>query len=164
MFPDNGSTNRLQRGFLMPVAAFILAVMGLLALTLSRNTAQTSIAASQEAIAVQTFYAAESGAQWGANQLFYNTGAALTRLAVDGDCNAMTGDIDFTVPGLKGCNVQVTCACVFRDNTACTAVAGADYDGSGRYRSFYNITSAATCGGGQVDAARTIVISAFLED
>ena len=153
----------------MPLAAFIVVTMGLMALTLSRNTAQTSIATTQEGISLQAFYAAESGAQWGANQLFYNVSAELERIVVDDACIKMTGgsnpgDITFTVAGLNGCEAEVRCACSFSDGTGCTATAGADYDGSGRYQSFYTITSRASCGSGEVDSIRAIVISGFLED
>ena len=44
---------KTQQGFLMPLAIFILVVMGLLALTVARTTSQTSLASSQEAITLQ---------------------------------------------------------------------------------------------------------------
>ncbi len=155
---------RRQAGFLMPVAAFIIVTMGVLALAISRNSAQTGMAFAQEAISLQTFYAAESGAQWGANDLFFNSAAALTRVAVDGSCNDMSGDIDFTADGLAGCNVLVACACTYVDGTVCNTGVVANYDQSGFTQSFYTITSAATCGSGETNAIRTIVTSAFLED
>ncbi len=142
----------------MPVAAFIIVTMGLLALAISRNSGQTSMAFAQEAISLQTFYAAESGAQWGANALFFSA-VALTRTNVDVACTAMAGNINFSVAGLDNCNALVTCACVYSDGNNCIPANTANFT-----QSFYTITSAATCGSGETDAARTIVTSAFLED
>ena len=56
---------RYQRGFLMPLAVFILVAMSFFAVTISRLTGQAGIATTQEAITVASFYAAESGAQLG---------------------------------------------------------------------------------------------------
>ncbi|RYZ93898.1 MAG: MSHA biogenesis protein MshP, partial [Moraxellaceae bacterium] len=69
MFPKSFRKN--QQGFLLPLAIFIIVVMGLFALVVSRNTIQSNTAAVQEAISTQTFYAAESGAQRGMQVLFF---------------------------------------------------------------------------------------------
>lgn len=137
---------RRQQGYLMPLAAFILVVMGLMAATLARTTAQTGISVTQEAVTLQTFYAAESGAQRGMNQLFYDTANPLTRAAADGRCTGMNITNNLTATGLGNCSVTTTCAL----NTAINA-------------SFYTVTAAASCGSGELTSARTIQVSAFLE-
>ena len=86
MYPDvkprHGDTGPAQRGFLMPLAIFILVAMGFFAITISRVTGQTAIATTQEAVSVASFYAAESGAQYAMNQLFYDAGSAISRASI----------------------------------------------------------------------------------
>src|SRR4051794_37852990 len=98
-----------QRGFLLPLALFILVVMGVLALTISRTSTQTQISGVQELTNAQSFYAAESGAQRGMQALFLNN---TTRRATDTSCAAMAINHNFAnVNGLKICTAQVNCSC-----------------------------------------------------
>src|SRR5690554_3189730 len=93
------SFNR-QRGFLMPVALFIIVIMGIYALILWRTTSQANLSAVQEVITVQAFYAAESGAQRGMAQLF--SPDASNRQTIDGRCLAMSSspiNLSFNVAG-----------------------------------------------------------------
>lgn len=133
----------------MPLAIFILIVMGFFAITISRLTGQTAIATTQEAISVAAFYAAESGAQYGMNQLFYDTGSALSRASVDASCTALSGSVfNFAVNGLNGCDATVTCTrSVDAANTT----------------SYYRLQSQANCGSGGVSAQRTIEVSAYMK-
>ena len=153
MYPDPqrnmGAIRRGQRGFLMPLAIFILVVMGFFAITISRLTGQTAIATAQEAISVAAFYAAESGAQFGMNQLFYDTGAAISRATVDANCTALSGSVfNFAVNGLNGCDATVSCSrSVDAANTT----------------SYYRLQSQAACGSGGVSAQRTIEVSAYMK-
>ena len=128
----------------MPAAAFILVVMGLFALTLSRNTAQTKVSSLQEGISLQAFYAAESGAQYAMNQLFYN---AADRATVDANCVTVNGSTStFSVPGLNNCSSTLSCSL--------QPVAGVSY---------YAIESDGVCGTGSLSARRTIAVSALME-
>ena len=138
-----------QQGFLMPLAIFILVAMGFFAITISRVTGQTAIATTQEAVSVASFYAAESGAQYAMNQLFYDTGSAISRVSVDANCAAVNGsNLAFTVIGLNGCSTSITCA---------RSVDGANTT------SYYRIQSQANCGSASVSAQRNIEISAFMK-
>lgn len=143
-----------QRGFLMPVAIFIVVAMGLFALMIWRTSVQTNVSAVQELISAQAFYAAESGAQAGMSDLFYPD--ARTKSAVDGQCAGMgTLALDFSgVQGLNLCGTTVECECVNEDGTACSA--SDDY-------SFYTLTSTGQCGSGNISAERTLEVSAFME-
>jgi MSHA biogenesis protein MshP len=155
-----------QQGFLLPLAIFIVVVMGIFALVLSRNTIQSSTSAVQEAISIQAFYAAESGAQRGMQTLFFDTAQALTRQAVDGRCAAPAIIYADTVPGLSNCSTVVTCTCQFRDETNCAPITSANYTAAAtanRLTSFYRITSVATCGSGNLRAVRTIEAGSFLK-
>lgn len=133
----------------MPLAIFILVAMGLFAITISRLTGETAIATTQEAISVASFYAAESGAQYAMNQLFYDTGAPLTRAGVDADCTTVNGtNLNFSAAGLNGCSAAITCA---------RSIDAADT------LSFYRIQSQGTCGNAPISAQRIIEISAYMQ-
>ncbi|GAB1266087.1 hypothetical protein [Aurantivibrio infirmus] len=137
-----------QGGWLMPVAAFIVVAMGLLAAAMSVVNSQTSISGAQEQVSVQTFYAAESGAQLGMNRLFYDVSNPISRANASANCAAINGtSLNFSVPGMQACRTSITCQ---------VSIDGADSI------SFYSISSAATCGGSPVYSQRTVEVSAFL--
>jgi len=138
-----------QRGFLMPLAIFILVALGFFAITISRVTGQTAIATAQEEMSVASFYAAESGAQFGMNQLFYDTGSTISRVSVDANCTAVNGsNLMFTASGLGGCSAAITCTrSVDAANTT----------------SYYRIQSQSGCGSGVVSAQRTVEVSAYMK-
>lgn len=147
MFPNPSYTKIIQRqrGFLLPLALFILVVMGALALTISRTGIQTQTSSIQELMNVQAFYAAESGAQRGMQRLFLN--AAINRTDVDGRCNGWNETYSFTANGLKACTAEV----------GCTFTIDAD-----DIHSFYTITSKGSCGVGQYRAERTVEVGSFM--
>lgn len=132
----------------MPVAAFIIVVMGLLAAGMARVGSQTSIAGAQEQISVQTFYAAESGAQYAMNRLFYDANNPVTRITASQACNAINGTtLSLDAAGMNNCEIALSC--------------GEAVD-AGNTTTFYEITSAASCGSLPVSADRTVRVSAFL--
>lgn len=138
-----------QRGFLIPLAIFILVVMGFFAITIARITGQTAIATAQEAVTIASFYAAESGARYAMNQLFYDTAVAISRNVVDANCTAVNGsNLAFTVDGLRGCSAVINC------NRSIDAA---------NTTSYYRIQSQATCGSGTVFAERTVEISTYMK-
>ena len=153
-----------QQGFLMPLAIFIVVVMGLFALVISRSAIQTSSSSTQEIISTQAFYAAESGAQRGMQTLFFPD--ASLRQQVDTRCVGLNTTFTDTVAGLKNCSTVVTCACNFQDETTCAPISAANYTsaaGVNRLTSFYRITSTATCGAGNLRSVRTIEAGSFLK-
>lgn len=152
----------------MPLAIFIIVVMGLFALVISRNSIQTTTSATQEAISTQTFYAAESGAQRGMQTLFFPD--ASSRQQADARCVGLNTTYVFTVPGLNNCSAVVACECKFQDDTSCAPITASNYTSTSsspavlnRLTSFYKITSTATCGTGNLRAVRTIDAGAFLK-
>ena len=174
------ASKKKQQGFLLPLAVFIVVVMGLFALVLSRNTIQTNTSSVQEAVSVQAFYAAESGAQRGMQHLFYLAApTTLVRQQVDQRCiNIATNTplvIAFKspenpglpdVPGLNNCSISVSCTCRFSDNSDCSPITAANYNSSAiaeRLTSFYQITSVATCGITNLRSVRTIEVGSFLK-
>lgn len=153
-----------QQGFLLPLAIFIIVVMGVFALVISRNTIQTSTSAVQEAISTQTFYAAESGAQRGMQVLFFPD--ASLRQQVDTRCVGFNTTYTYTVPGLNNCSALVTCSCVFQDETSCSPITASNYTSTAatnRLTSFYKISSTATCGMSTLRSVRTIEAGSFLK-
>lgn len=149
MFPNAAykKISRHQQGFLIPLALFILVVLGVLALTISRTSIQTQASAIQEFTSVQAFYAAESGAQRGMQRLFFN--ADITRPGVNGRCSGWSQTFNFGSDGLKACTAQVSCT--FVTDTP-------------NIRSFYTVTSVGSCGADQYRAERTIQVDSFMEE
>lgn len=167
MFPNPAYTKIIQRqrGFLLPLALFILIVMGVLALTISRTITQTQTSSIQELMNVQAFYAAESGAQRGMQALFLSIP---TRKLTDQACADMAINNNFTgVNGLQMCTATVTCACRYQDSSACAHGAATNYEPTspvGVTKSFYTIKSVGTCGpADHYRAERTIEVGAYRE-
>lgn len=156
MFPDRRRLvyigSKSQRGFLIPLAIFILVVMSFFAIALWRTTVQTTLSGAQELISVQAFYAAESGAQYAMNQLF-DPGIPVTRENADNACTSMTSFVSgpnfSSIAGLNGCSVQVRCEC-----NRC---------GAGNTVSYYTLISEGQCGANLLSATRSIRVSSFME-
>jgi MSHA biogenesis protein MshP len=142
-----------QSGYLMPMAIFIIVIMGGLALTISRFSGQMSIATVQEAVAVQTFFAAESGAQLAMHQLLFDSTQSIIQVLAQANCGNLTTPpllpIQLTGAGLNSCTVALTCSFTI--------------EGVPQSISYFSITSAAECGSGTVKAQRSVKVTAFLE-
>ncbi len=135
-----------QAGFLMPLALFIVLGLGALALAISRLGSGSYSAAVQETLAVQAFYAAESGAQYGLHRLLFD---AANKSAVDTRCAAVNGSsVNLTAAGLSDCNVALSCAVVVN---------------TGETPGIYRLQSTATCGGGTLLTQRSVVTAARYE-
>lgn len=131
------------------MAAFIIVVMGLLAAGMARVGSQSSMAGVQEQVSLQTFYAAESGAQYAMTRLFYDTTAAISRTSAGNACTAIDGST--LSPGaaeMQSCQISLNCQ---------------ESVDAGNTRSFFLIGSAASCGTAPISATRTVQVSAFLE-
>ena len=140
-----------QTGFLLPMAIFIIVIMGALALSITRFTGQSAVAVTQEMISAQTFYAAESGAQFAMNQLFYvaSGGSPITRAAADGNCLSVdSSTLNFSGTGLNSCSASLSCS-ISVD--------------AGNMISFYRLVSSASCGTSPINAQRSIEVSAVIQ-
>lgn len=147
-------TRNNQSGFLIPVAAFLLVVISVLAATLMRTSSQAGLASTQELISIQAFYSAESGAQSGMARLFINNDPRTGANGVDAHCAAMVSPPVFSATGLSNCSATVSCSCVDEAGAACSAAA---------VYSFYTISSVGICGTGAVTSSRTVQVSAFMQ-
>lgn len=135
-----------HRGFLMPLAAVLIAGVAVLAIAISHMASHSNHSGVQEGLSLQAFYAAESGAQYSMNQLFFNVN---DRAAADVNCASLTGSsLSFSASGLNTCSSNLTCT-VSTD--------------AGDTTSFYSVVSEATCGSGDFYAERTITVSAFIQ-
>lgn len=152
-----------QSGFLIPLALFIVVVMGLLALVLTRNSNLSQRGFTQELLSTQAFYASETGTQRAMQTLFFPN--ASSRQAVDSRCAGLTTTYNFSgVDGLNLCQAQVACTCVYQNNVSCAAATAANYqNNSANHTSIYTITSRGTCSAGEITASRQIQASAYLE-
>ncbi|UTA46577.1 MSHA biogenesis protein MshP [Simiduia sp. 21SJ11W-1] len=132
----------------MPLAIFIVIAMGVLAIAVSRNIAQSSNSTLQAMVAIQAFYAADSGAQFGMNQLFYSQSAQLTRTQVDANCNAINGQlVSYSAQGLNNCSASLSCSVSA---------------GPANVTSYYTLSSDASCGDGVINSQRSVQVSAFM--
>lgn len=133
-----------QRGFLIPIALFIVVGLAALALVVMRFTSATFNAAVQEVISVQALYVAETGGQIGMHSITYN----VTDPAVaDSQCTAVDGQrINFNVATTKGCSAELSCERITSSGT--TRV--------------YTIESTAYCGGGDLSVTRRVAYTTML--
>jgi len=167
MCPEKTSINihsslQRQRGFLMPVALFIIVIMSVYALVLWRTTSQANLSAVQEVVSVQTFYAAESGLQRGMAELFFPD--ASSRQAADSRCQAMDITLSYTAQGLEHCQARVACDCVYDDARACNPGDAGNYGSTALVAySFYTLTSNGSCEVGSIRAQRTLEAQATME-
>lgn len=131
----------------MPLAILIIVGLALLAIAISRINAQSGGSSIREAVAVQAFYAADSGAQYAMNYLFFPTAE---RSTADTNCDSLSGEpnLSFAVPGLQNCEADLSCSRTADDADT---------------TSYYLIQSVAVCGAGEFITERSIKLSAFIQ-
>lgn len=148
MLPISLSRIKAQGGWLMPVAAFIIVVMGLLAAGMARVGSQTSIAGAQEQVSLQAFYVAETGAQYAMSRLFYHSTDPVTRTTATNACAAIDGSsLNLNAAGMRECSTALACE------------VSTDVSDS---VSFYQVRSTGQCGVAPVSAQRTVKVSTYL--
>ncbi|MEY4590984.1 MAG: hypothetical protein RL497_3060 [Pseudomonadota bacterium] len=136
----------IQRGFLIPTALFIVVALGALAISIARISGSANSMALREALSTQAFFAAESAVQLALYNL-YN--GATTRTQTTANCTTLdTASQNFTVTGLSACTAVFDCA---------TTIDAANT------RSFYLITTTASCGSGDLATSRVISVKANMQ-
>lgn len=140
----NLPNRKTQNGFLVPLAAIIVVGIAVLAIAIARFSGQAATTTTQEGLAVQAYYAADSAAQYAMNRLFFN---APNKTAANTNCANVSGSsLNYNTVGLTVCSSDITCSV--------SSIAGSS-------ASYYLITSAASCGSGITFAERTITVSAW---
>lgn len=120
--------SRKQAGLGLATALFVITILGLIAVYMSRLVTSNTASFSEEMELVQSFYAAESGAQFAMNDIFFPLTVSSAQ------CPAST-NYAFTTGALNTCSAAVSCEEI-----------GVDVDGDGSNEAFYTITSAGSCG------------------
>lgn len=117
-----------QAGLGLATALFVITILGLIAVFMSQLMTSNVASFTEEMELVQSFYAAESGAQLAMNNIYFPLTVSSAQ------CPAST-TFSFTEGALNTCSAEVACEQI-----------GVDVDGDGSDEAFYTITSAGTCG------------------
>ncbi len=128
---------RHANGFTLPLALFIIIVLGLLAAVLYRTVAIGNLSVLQETLSARAFFAADSGAQAAMMRLFPTSGVAAQCTGGAGITQALTG------PGFHSCSVTVVCTSQTVDGDV-----------------HYQLVSTATCTAGSRRASRVLEVAA----
>jgi MSHA biogenesis protein MshP len=153
-------TVKKQQGFLLPVALFIIVVVGGMALMVSKKVSESTATYIISGVSTQAFYAAESGAQAGLHDLFF---VDTDRQLVDGRCEVMAISQVLSVPGLTNCTVVVSCVCHYENGNSCDETNSANYLGlSGVSNSFYTLNAKSSCGADPAVSQHRIEVGASL--
>jgi MSHA biogenesis protein MshP len=137
MSPKQNQRAFRQRGVGLPLAIFIITVLALIVVTITQLQQGTAEMEIQDLQSTRAFYAAESGAQAALALLFPLDGSA------GASCSTPIYTNTFSVQGLNGCNVSVSCQ---SDNLGPTT--------------FYTLTSQGTCGSGLGQGRRIVEVRA----
>ncbi|MFT4993404.1 MAG: MSHA biogenesis protein MshP [Paraglaciecola sp.] len=140
---NRGQPRLEQQGSMLIIALFLIIVMALLGLTLSRLLSASSDAIIYEVYGQRALNAANAGSEAQIALTFPVSGVA--------SCSTTIGPtIDFSsVPGLEGCAVSAQC-------TQFSVVDG------GVTLTYYKFSSTGTCKAGDVVATRTLQVDAIL--
>lgn len=139
-------TIKQQKGYLIPLAVILIVGISFLAAAIAKLSSQSASTSVAEGLSLQAFYAAESGAQYGMNQIFFS---ATNRAAADANCTGVNGaNLNFTVNGLNTCSVGISCS-INTDASNTT--------------SFYVVNSSGSCGTGDYIGERVVQVSAFMK-
>jgi MSHA biogenesis protein MshP len=157
---EKSHTFTKQQGFLLPVALFIIVVIGGMALMVSKKVSESTATYIISAVSTQAFYAAESGAQAGMYDLFF---IDTDRQLVDGRCAAMAISQVLSVQGVTNCTIAVSCRCHYENGNSCDETNSANYLGSsGSNNSFYTLNAQSSCGSDPATSQHLIEVGASL--
>lgn len=140
-----------QAGFSIPIAIFVLVVIGMLGAAMVNilNQGQESIA--REILSMRAFMAAESGVERGLNEVLVGSGGALcaaNNLNDTANFNTLF-NWSLSAPGMTGCAVSVTCG-----------TEQLDADGDGSNENYFAIRAAGECGPTNNRAHRIVQVQA----
>lgn len=123
-----------ERGMSLATALFVITVMAMLAVMIFQLVSNNAETTQEEILLTRSFYAAETGVQFGLNRVFPPDGGATT-------CAVFTTYPEYALSeeGLEACTANVTCAPLEVNDTT-----------------YYTITSRGTCGA----VSRTVQVRA----
>ena len=123
-----------EKGSALVMVIFIIVVLALLLAALAYVTAQSNQNTAYQISSTRAYWAAQSGAEWGAYQIAPATGGAASQCFSPNPAHPGIGSI----PGLEGCSATVACSSA---STASTTS--------------FQITSQGTCPAGNLDAGNS---------
>ena len=123
-----------QAGLSIATALFVITAMALLAAMIFQLIRSNADTTGEEVLLIRSFYAAQSGIQFGLTEAFPPDGGGTS-------CTALTTypQYEMDAEGLQACTADVTCAPLAVNNTT-----------------YYTITSTGTCGA----VSRTVQVRA----
>ncbi|WP_299973534.1 hypothetical protein [uncultured Pseudoteredinibacter sp.] len=134
------------RGFMLPVAIFLIIAIAALAVGLSRSSSVVPFVSLQEVFSQRAFYAAESGANYALSHLLLHPEA--NRPAGDAACLELSAvTLSFSSSGLEQCQAIISCQI---------------QNGVVNDASYYTISSQGSCGSAPLDALRSLSVSAYI--
>ena len=120
------NTCKRQAGLSLATALFVITVMAVLAAMIFQLVRSNAESTGEEVLLIRSFYAAQTGVQFGLNEVFPPDGVPASTCAVP-----MTTYPQFAldVEGLEACTADVTCAPLVVNSAT-----------------YFTITSTGTCG------------------
>jgi len=122
---------RLQRGFSIPAAIFVLVVVAMLGAAMVNILNEGQEATAREVISIRALMAAESGAERGLNLVLEGGTACTGTLAAP----AALTTLNFASTGMTGCTATVNCA-----------LSQVDADNDGNTENYFTLQSTGQCG------------------
>ncbi|MFT6387826.1 MAG: hypothetical protein ACJAUP_001198 [Cellvibrionaceae bacterium] len=137
-----------KKGFLLPLALFMIVVSSGVALALLQKVSAPANYLTTSAMAKRSLFASKTGAELAAHQLFFPVSSPVAdRQQMDNRCENLTVGPTFNVDRLIQCRLIISCECRYESGAVCDSGNNGNYNGSlGVENSFYRIESEASCG------------------
>lgn len=158
--------NRSQQGFLIPLALFILMVMGGLAAAITRMGTMNGVTPLQEHLSMQAYYTARTGAEYAMHNVYFlppGSSATINYAHVLDVCQKLQNHKINTLPQTQ-CDIELSCT------PRCVPASTPSGNGSGPTAAstgnhlHLTITSRGICGQkGQIWGDRTIEIASVFD-
>ncbi|SON50675.1 MSHA biogenesis protein MshP [Vibrio tapetis] len=135
------SRKRNQSGSVLIIAVFVIVVMGMLGLTLTRLEWSNQDTLTREVIGTQAWFVANSGSEWGLTHLF--------------PLNEVSSAISASCTNLESKSSGATSTILANTENRCTSlVIRCTQVGSGADLTFYKVVSKAVCGTNDFEVQR----------
>ena len=139
-----------QRGFSIPMAVFVMLVLAMLGVALTRIVERGQLSVAREVVSIRALMAAESGAERGLQHVLYVDGSVCgSGLPTFSNILGVGMSWDFSGPGLAGCSATISCSRTLADSNQ-----------DGLSTSHYTIRSVGRCGPAGSQAVRIIEVQA----
>jgi MSHA biogenesis protein MshP len=135
-----------QQGFLLPLAIFLLVIVGGFIVLMNKSITQASNSFLLNIYSQQAKHASAMGAQLALNQLVF---PSTDRRGADQRCINLSINQVFAVDGLEQCQLTISCGCRYNTDGICNVLENNNYSGANSVdSSYYLVSSQASCGSG----------------